>query len=126
MRRHRGTRVRRIPGVADAAEGRNVLAGQLVERVGLCLAVNQVDGSVACFDKRQSRGRAPDPAADQLALDGPSRSARERTTAEMRRSERIGSLMSPRGKSFPSPKGSRASSMTRSRSRASRRCWNPS
>ncbi len=37
-------------GIADAAEGRNLLAGQLVERIGTSFAVNQVDGSVACLD----------------------------------------------------------------------------
>ena len=54
------------------------------------------------------------------------RSARDRTTTPARRSDPTGSRSRPRGKSRPRPNGSRASSRTMSRSRASRRCWKPS
>ena len=54
------------------------------------------------------------------------RSARDKTTTSARRSEPTGSRSNPRGKRCPSPNGSSASSSTTSRSRANRRCWNPS
>ena len=57
---------------------------------------------------------------------GASMSARERATTSARRSPVGGSRSVPRGKTWPKPNGSRASSSTMSRSRAMRRCWKAS
>ena len=114
-------------GVADPAERR--------DRSGR----KQRRGTTRCLRRRSGRAGVPglDPAQRAGAAARPrpgsppgrplsTRSARDKTTTPARRSERIGSRSSPRGKRCPRPNGSRASSSTISTSRPNRRCWNPS
>ena len=72
-------------GIADAAKGHDLLAGQFRERVGLSVAVDQVAGGVPRFDERPRRSPPLDLLrGSPLAGRESSRSARERITAEAR------------------------------------------
>ena len=114
-------------GVADPAERHDRSAREFLDRGRP--GPQRRPGRAARAAPRPSGAarRGARPRRRIAARSGPAtRSARDSTTTPARRSDRTGSRSRPRGNSRPSPNGSSASSRTMSRSRASRRCWNPS
>ena len=88
-------------GVADAAEGGDLLAGQLGQRVTWPSPSIRSSGAWRASRKGHARGHASTSRRIGSRAAGSSRSARERTTADARRSERYGLAQEPTGKQPP-------------------------